>query len=202
MTKKEAESLRKKILVMLKNSADTEKIEEAQEKEEKELEDGHLGARNPFASKSKALRERRGYRKGFRNKQLTGILEGLWEIKLDHSDPDLNHLIQILKKPADARTPSDLIELMAWIKNVPFFKHYGIIGRDLLEVCEFLTYEHKSYGGTLIEFGESSDSMYIVLDGTVDFTVNLMKHHIGDKQVDELCNDLMLDKKELVKQVI
>ena len=106
-----------------------------------------------------------------------------------------------MRKSSDTRTPSDLNELMAWVKNVPFFKSQGITGRDLADICEFLTYEHVSYS-ELLKYGENYDNLYIVMDGNVDLTVNLMKHNLGDKELDELCEDLMLEKKSFVKKVI
>jgi len=62
---------------------------------------------------------------------------------MDHDDPDVNNVIQILKKNSDNRSPADLNELMGFVKNVDFFKEYSIVGRDLLDVCEYLTYERK-----------------------------------------------------------
>jgi len=74
-------------------------------------------------------------------KQVIEMFSDLWMMHRDHSDNEINNLIQILKKPSDHRSSADLLELSLWIKNVKFFKEYGIIGRDLLDVCEFLTYD-------------------------------------------------------------
>lgn len=50
------------------------------------------------------------------------------------------------------------------MKNINFFKEQGIVGRDLLDVCELLTYE-KAMPGTIIDYNDSKTNMYIILDG-------------------------------------
>lgn len=92
--------------------------------------------------------------------------------------------------------------MSAFIKDMPFFKNLGITGRDLLDVCEYLTYEQAEEGDKIIEFGTNTDEMYFVLDGTVDFFVDLKQNEMRSKQVDELCNDLSLNKKEIIKQIL
>ena len=93
------------------------------------------------------------------------------------------------------------MELMSEIKNIEFFKQYGIAGRDLLDVCEFLTYEYIDFGKTFVDFGEEKDSLYIVLDGKVNFVVDMGRHFLQDPQVDEICQDLEIVKKKLVKRM-
>jgi hypothetical protein len=44
--------------------------------------------------------------------------------------------------------------------------------------------------------------MYIILDGSVDFNVDLMKHPITQIEIDQLTTDLSLNKKELIKMII
>ena len=73
-----------------------------------------------------------------------------------------------------------MIELMSEIKNVDFFKQQGIAGRDLLDVCEFLTYEHFEFGNTFINFEEPKDSLYIVLDGKVNFVVDMGRYFLKE----------------------
>ena len=41
---------------------------------------------------------------------------------------------------------------MALIKGQSFFKKLGIAGRDLLDVCEYLTYEFREEGAQIIDF--------------------------------------------------
>ena len=44
--------------------------------------------------------------------------------------------------------------------------------------------------------------MYIVIDGVVDFFVDLKQHEMRSKQLDDVCNDLTINRKELVKQIL
>ena len=85
---------------------------------------------------------------------------------------------------------------------MPFFKNLGIVGRDLLDVCEYLTYETAEEGDKIIEYGKNTDEMYFILDGQVDFFVDLKQNEMRTKQVDDLCNDLTLNKKEIIKQIM
>jgi len=71
-----------------------------------------------------------------------------------------------------------------------------------LDLTEYLTYEHINFNQAVINFGENSDCTYFLLDGTVTFNVDLRKRYIGDSQVNDLCNDLTLNKKELVKRIV
>ena len=61
--------------------------------------------------------------------------------KMDHSDPSINHMIQLLKKNAEQRLKSDLTEISGYLKDVKFFHDQGIEGNDLLEICEMLGYQ-------------------------------------------------------------
>ena len=107
-----------------------------------------------------------------------------------------------MKKPPDHRNNQDLFELLSIIKNIDFFAEKGIVGRDLLDVCECLTYEHKEFGEKIIEPGDSPDTMYILLDGQANIYIDMRKVNIRDGEVDELCADMMLNKKELVKKIV
>ena len=48
----------------------------------------------------------------------------------------------------------------------------------MLDVCEFITYEHRKEGEHIIDYEEDGDSMYIILDGQVDFFVDVKKYDI------------------------
>jgi hypothetical protein len=60
----------------------------------------------------------------------------------------------------------------------------------LLDVCEFITYEHKKEGEHIVKYEDEGDSMYIILDGQIDFFVDVKKYDIRKKQVDDLSKDL------------
>ena len=44
--------------------------------------------------------------------------------------------------------------------------------------------------------------MYIILDGQVDFFVDVKKQDIRNKQVEDLCKDLSMNKNMLIKQIL
>ena len=88
-------------------------------------------------------------------RQVTNLLNDMWlKRKVDHQDPRLNSTIQLLKKASEARNSQDLFELMHLIKGIEFFKQEGITGRDLLDVCEFVTYAFKDDGEEVVEFDD------------------------------------------------
>jgi len=62
---------------------------------------------------------------------------------------------------------------------VEFFKEQGICGqREMLDVGELVTYERKNAGDCIINFGDNQDKMYIILDGKVDFKIDLYKSYL------------------------
>ena len=85
------------------------------------------------------------------------------------------------------------------ISKEDFFKEQNISGRDLLDVCEYLTFEKCQQNTTLVNYGDQPDCLYIVMDGKVNFFIDLKQYHLGPKETDELCHDLTICKKKFVK---
>ena len=54
----------------------------------------------------------------------------------------------------------------------------------------------------MIDVGENQDSMYMILDGAVEFFIDLKIHNLVPKDVDDLCSDLSIKKKELIKLIL
>ena len=69
------------------------------------------------------------------------------------------------------------------IKNVAFFKDQNITGKDLLDVCELLTYEFHGEGSTIYQNGDPNDKMYIIIDGNVDFLNNMEANPLNIKEI-------------------
>ena len=44
--------------------------------------------------------------------------------------------------------------------------------------------------------------MYIILDGHVDFTIDLNEKELSGKEIDQLCSDLHLKKNDVVKKIV
>lgn len=60
----------------------------------------------------------------------------------------------------------------------------------MIDVCELLTYERREFCDKLVEVGDTGDSMYIILDGHIDFTIDLIDKELSGKDIDQLCYDL------------
>ena len=71
----------------------------------------------------------------------TPFLEAEYQDKYDHTDPKINFLIEILKKEPEARTGPELNSLRAYISKIPFFAEQGISDKNILDMCELMTYK-------------------------------------------------------------
>lgn len=58
-----------------------------------------------------------------------------------------------MKKSHDARSTSELSELMSYLRDIKMFKDQNIIGKDLHEVCEMLTYEKRYKDENVVDLG-------------------------------------------------
>ena len=76
------------------------------------------------------------------------------------SDPDIQRLLQ---KPLE-------------IKTLQVFKDIGIVAKDLDDACQMLSYEFRGKGEKVFENGEQDDKMYIILDGSVQMSINMEKN--------------------------
>jgi len=66
---------------------------------------------------------------------------------------------------------------------VAFFAQQHITGKDLSDVCELLTYEFHEKDDHLVEYDVPYESMFIILDGQIDFSLNLKQHKVQDKHI-------------------
>ena len=58
-----------------------------------------------------------------------------------------------------------------------FFQKKSILGKDLYDLCELITYETYEEGEIIYKFKEQTDTLYIIIDGMIDFSLD-MKHDI------------------------
>ena len=115
------------------------------------------------------------------------VVENIITEEIDHVDPYLNSLIKILKKESNQRSISDFIEIGKYLKNFPVFKEYGIEGRDLADLGEFIMYQFLEEDDEVIEAGQTSDNLYLIIDGHVEFQSDVAKNKLTGPQVDLIC---------------
>ena len=66
-------------------------------------------------------------------------------------------------------------------------------------MCEWIGYKFFKEGEVIYHFGDPSDRMYIILDGEVNFTLNVGSHNITEAQTNELERDIQV--KDLNKTI-
>ena len=106
-----------------------------------------------------------------------------------------------MKKNHDARSTSELSELMSYLKDIKMFKDQNIIGKDLHEVCEMLTYEKRYKDENVVDLGKSYDQMWIVLDGRIEFKINVKEQKLTTQEVQKIADDMGLAHKEMVQDL-
>eukprot|EP00347_Sterkiella_histriomuscorum_P020456 403337736 len=114
-------------------------------------------------------------------------------------DPQLLMIIQILKKNAESRTQVDLMSLMPLVKEQKLFQLQKIQGKDLSDVCEFMTYEFYPMGSLISNYNDNGESLYIIIDGQVDIKIDInRKNNSGksflqsDHDIKDFIQDLQL----------
>ena len=90
-----------------------------------------------------------------------------------HPDILINRIITTLHKPSKTRHQSDFNCILPILKNVTYFKEQNVQSKDLSDVCELLTYQFLRKGERIYSFDEPKDSMYIVIDGSVSFDLDM-----------------------------
>ena len=58
------------------------------------------------------------------------------------------------------------------------------------DACELVTHEHHKKGDVLYNLNDENDKMYIVIDGRVDFSLDMEKEDIMLDTAEELGEDL------------
>ena len=101
-------------------------------------------------------------------------------------------------KNHDARSTADLSELMNYLKDIKMFKDQNIVGKDLLEVCEMLTYEKRYTDENVVDFGKCYDQMWIVLDGKIEFKINIQENPMTTAEVQNIAEDMGLPHDKVI----
>ena len=76
------------------------------------------------------------------------------------------------------------------MKNVQFFKDKNILGKDLQGVCELLQYEEYENGHKLYDYHDYDDRLFIVLDGRVEFSVDMKTQVLTGSELQDLAFDV------------
>ena len=66
------------------------------------------------------------------------------------------------------------------------------------DACELLNYESYSNGDTIYSYGDQCDKMFIILEGKVEFSLDMNENRLSTSEVDELSRDV--SKKDIVNQ--
>ena len=69
--------------------------------------------------------------------------------------------------------------IVPMIKNLPFFKDRGLKNTAIAETLSHMTYKHVKKDQFVIEYGDTGDEFYLILDGECEVLV-------PPKQMDEL----------------
>ena len=87
---------------------------------------------------------------------------------------------------------------MSYLKDIKMFKDQNIVGKDLLEVCEMLTYEKRYQDETIVDFGRCYDQMWIVLDGNVEFKINIKENPMTTAEIQNIADDMGLPHDKVI----
>lgn len=68
-------------------------------------------------------------------------------------------------------------------------------------MCEYLTYRFYEEGDQILDYGDCPDMMYIIMDGTVDFVVDLERQQLPGQEIIEIARDLRICSHSLVKNI-
>lgn len=68
------------------------------------------------------------------------------------------------------------------------------------DACELLNYESYSNGDTIYSYGDQCDKMFIILEGKVEFSLDMNENRLSSSEVEELSRDFSKKDKSIVNQ--
>ena len=68
------------------------------------------------------------------------------------------------------------------------------------DACELLNYESYSNGDTIYSYGDQCDKMFIILEGKVEFSLDMNENRLSSSEVEELSRDVSKKDKSIVNQ--
>lgn len=98
------------------------------------------------------------------------------------------------------RLSTEISQLQTFVRGIQFFKSQNIVGKDLADLCELFEYQKCPAGKVIYNIGklrlgsyvagDESDKMFILIDGTVEFSVNMKAITLTNEEMQELGDDL------------
>ncbi|CDW89498.1 UNKNOWN [Stylonychia lemnae] len=107
------------------------------------------------------------------------------------NDPQLQMIIQILKKNPEFRNDKDLSVLAPMLREIKFFKEREIQDHHLIDLCLELKYEQIESGSFVFKQGDYGDKFYIILKGKVAVLIHNSK---GNKKIQKYSGSFRVPK--------
>ena len=95
----------------------------------------------------------------------------------------------------------ELQEIANELEKYPFFEKQGITGKFVNDLAEKVTYKFCEAGDKLVNFGEEHDVMYMILDGVVDISFDLLNDKITETHIREIGRDLEIPFAQLHRDI-
>ena len=86
-------------------------------------------------------------------------------------------------KKYGTRSYADSNQLIPYVREIAFFNNQNVLLKDYLDVAELFTYEFCKKDEVLFDVGDSKSSMYIVIDGKVECSVNMKEQKVTEEQI-------------------
>lgn len=71
----------------------------------------------------------------------------------------------------------------------------------MVDVCERLSYKYYEVGDIIVNEDKTMDKCFILLDGTVEFKLDLMNPYLLDMHFVEISNSCSLEQNKIIKNV-
>lgn len=71
----------------------------------------------------------------------------------------------------------------------------------MLDVCERLGYQYVEQGDEIVTYDEQYDKCFILLDGTIEFQIDLMDPYFQDRHLLKIAKDICVPSKKIIKEV-
>ena len=83
----------------------------------------------------------------------------------------VNKIVDVLSQPVKLRPIFQINMIVPMVKNLPFFKDRGLKNTAIAETLSHMTYKHVKKDQFVIEYGDTGDEFYLILDGECEVLV-------------------------------
>ena len=77
-----------------------------------------------------------------------------------------------------------------YLEKHPFFETQGITGKFLNELAERIDYLFVEPDEDVIKIWRPHEAMYLILDGRINFTFDLLDSRVRERHIAEMARDL------------